>query len=158
MKTYPAIFHKEEDESGYSVTFPNLPIVTCGDTLDEAKKMAGDVLYLWLSEEDRGIFDLNEPSSLEEIQKSTTDLVFMIKPEIYFNNYSRMITIERCMEKQDLTTQTLSKLLNITERKLIKIINSEELPTKEVAEKMADILDFDFEVIFFNKKYLHKKY
>ena len=47
---YPACFFKEE--SGYSVVFPDLDFLsTCGDTLDEAMRMAVDCLagYLyWL--------------------------------------------------------------------------------------------------------------
>lgn len=45
---YPACFIKEE--TGYSVLFPDLGTATCGETLDEAMRMAVDclagVLYL----------------------------------------------------------------------------------------------------------------
>lgn len=39
---YPACFIKEE--SGYSVLFPDLNVATCGETLDEAMRMAVDCL------------------------------------------------------------------------------------------------------------------
>lgn len=39
---YPACFIKEEN--GYSVLFPDLGTATCGDTLDEAMRMAVDCL------------------------------------------------------------------------------------------------------------------
>ncbi len=46
-RKYPAIFHQEED--GFTVTFPDLlGCVTCGDTLDEAQKMAAEALALYL--------------------------------------------------------------------------------------------------------------
>ena len=50
LSAYPACFFKEE--SGYSVVFPDLnDLSTCGETLDESLRMAGDCLagYLyWL--------------------------------------------------------------------------------------------------------------
>lgn len=49
---YPACFIKEEN--GYSVLFPDLDKATCGETLDEAMRMAVDclagVLYLMKKE------------------------------------------------------------------------------------------------------------
>ena len=53
-RIYPAIFHKEE--TGYSVTFPDLPgCITEGDTLEEALYMAQDALgiYLYSLKEDK---------------------------------------------------------------------------------------------------------
>ena len=47
LSMYPACFYKEK-EGGYSVIFPVLGIATCGDTLDEAMKMAIDCLAGYL--------------------------------------------------------------------------------------------------------------
>lgn len=53
LSAYPACFFKEE--SGYSVVFPDLnDLSTCGETLDEALRMAVDCLvgYLyWLKKD-----------------------------------------------------------------------------------------------------------
>lgn len=53
LSAYPACFFKEE--SGYSVVFPDLSdLSTCGETLDEALRMAVDCLagYLyWLKKD-----------------------------------------------------------------------------------------------------------
>ena len=47
---YPAVFEPAE-EGGYNVSFPALPgCVTFGRTFEEAKKMAHEVLELWLEE------------------------------------------------------------------------------------------------------------
>ena len=49
LSVYPACFFKESN--GYSVIFPDLNYLsTCGDTLDEALKMAVDYLagYLYM--------------------------------------------------------------------------------------------------------------
>lgn len=46
LSIYPACFFKEEN--AYSVIFPNLNCATCGDTLEEAMKMAVDCLAGYL--------------------------------------------------------------------------------------------------------------
>lgn len=46
---YPAVF--TEEDSGYSINFPDLPnCFTSGETLGEAIEMAGDILCLTLYE------------------------------------------------------------------------------------------------------------
>lgn len=46
--TYTAVFQPEED-GGYVVTFPALPgCISQGETLEEARAMAGDALELYL--------------------------------------------------------------------------------------------------------------
>ena len=48
--SYFAIFEPAE-EGGYNVSFPDFPgCVTFGRTFEEAKKMAKEVLELWLEE------------------------------------------------------------------------------------------------------------
>lgn len=47
---YPAVFQPAE-EGGYNVSFPDFPgCVTCGKDFEEAKRMAREVLELWLEE------------------------------------------------------------------------------------------------------------
>jgi predicted RNase H-like HicB family nuclease len=47
--SYPAVFNPTE--SGYDVSFPDFPgCVTFGQSLDEAKAMAEEVLSLWIEE------------------------------------------------------------------------------------------------------------
>jgi predicted RNase H-like HicB family nuclease len=44
MTYYIALIHKEPD-SGYGVSFPDLPgVITVGDTIDDAMNKAGEVL------------------------------------------------------------------------------------------------------------------
>lgn len=48
--SYPAVFEPAK-EGGYNVSFPSFPgCVTFGKTFEEAKKMASEVLELWLEE------------------------------------------------------------------------------------------------------------
>lgn len=47
---YPAVF-SPADEGGYVVSFPDFPgCVTEGDTFEEAKSNAAEVLELWIEE------------------------------------------------------------------------------------------------------------
>lgn len=67
LSAYPACFFKEE--SGYSVVFPDLSdLSTCGETLDEALRMAVDCLagYLyWLKKDGEAA---PAPSSVDAIR------------------------------------------------------------------------------------------
>ena len=50
ISTYFAVFEPAE-KGGYNVSFPDFPgCVTFGKDFEEAKKMAKDVLELWLEE------------------------------------------------------------------------------------------------------------
>ena len=148
MKKYPAIFKKEDD--GYFVSFPDLGIVTDGETLDEAKKMAGDLLHLWLTIDENTV--IKEPSTLESVQKTTNDLVFMIEPKVYVSRGAKIFManeiIESSIKEKKLTKQQISKILNIDISYLEKIITLEEIPSEELAKKMAELLDFDWRIFF----------
>ena len=69
---YYAVFEKDKD--GYSISFPDLPgCLTCAKDIEEALKMAKDVLegYMLISEEDN---DPIEPaSSYKELNKNLED-------------------------------------------------------------------------------------
>lgn len=46
---YPAIFHFNQDDGSYTVTFPDLPgCITEGKDLADALYMAGDAAAMWL--------------------------------------------------------------------------------------------------------------
>ncbi len=76
---YPAVFEKEND--GYSVTVPDIfGGVTCGDSYEDALKMAKDMVKMMLIEAPRQCF---EPKSLEETKKNYPNkIVVMIRVEI----------------------------------------------------------------------------
>ena len=78
---YPAVFYKDED--AYSVFFPDLPgCVTCGETIEEAYLMAGDVLHLWFEcSSSKAI----PPSNPMDIITKEGEFVSLVKAEIYNN-------------------------------------------------------------------------
>ena len=63
---YNALFFKAE-EGGFIVTFPDIPsVITQGDTFDEAKEMAFDVIGLALLDEN-GKFTYPMPTNKSDI-------------------------------------------------------------------------------------------
>ena len=75
LSAYPACFIKEEN--GYSVIFPDLnDLATCGNTLDEALKMAVDCLagYLyWLQKDGESFPKVSAPNEIN-LTKITEEL------------------------------------------------------------------------------------
>ncbi|SEQ97050.1 Predicted nuclease of the RNAse H fold, HicB family [Lachnospiraceae bacterium NE2001] len=63
---YPAIFH-QEDDGGYSVSFPDLPCATQGEDLADAIDMAEDALALLLYSYEEDKKDIPEPSNIKNI-------------------------------------------------------------------------------------------
>jgi predicted RNase H-like HicB family nuclease len=69
MRYYIALIHKDAD-SDYGVSFPDLPgVITAGNDLDEARKMAAEALAFHLEGLAEDGEAAPEPSSLEEIMK-----------------------------------------------------------------------------------------
>lgn len=64
-KIYPACFYKEDN--GYSVIFPDLEIATCGSNLEEALKMADDLLCMYVLDSIVNKEPLKEPSNISDV-------------------------------------------------------------------------------------------
>lgn len=65
---YPAIFHLNEDDGSYTITFPDLPsCITEGKNLSNALYMAQDLLTQWAAYTESRGETLPPPSSLEGI-------------------------------------------------------------------------------------------
>ena len=74
---YPAVF--TEEDSGYSVEFPDLDgCFTCGDTLPEAMEMAEDALCLALYDREEDGEPVPPPSDTRTLQTRTDHLVSLI--------------------------------------------------------------------------------
>lgn len=69
MSNYIALIHKDES-SGYGVSFPDFPgCVTVGDTLDDARKKAVEVLAFHIEGMTEDGDSIPLPSSLESIMR-----------------------------------------------------------------------------------------
>lgn len=66
LSMYPACFYKEK-EGNYSVIFPVINQATCGDTLDEAMKMAVDCLAGYLYNAKLENLEVPKAPSMESI-------------------------------------------------------------------------------------------
>ena len=82
---YPAIFTKEE--TGYSVTFPDLEgCFSAGETLPEAMEMAADALCLVLYNKEKSGEIIPPASNVKQVQAETdaeVSLVFCDTVEYY---------------------------------------------------------------------------
>ncbi|MCL6626019.1 MAG: type II toxin-antitoxin system HicB family antitoxin [Alicyclobacillus shizuokensis] len=75
---YPAIF--SFDGGGISVEFPDLPgCLTCGDTQEEALRMAKDALALHLFGMEEDGDSIPEPSSIFELRPQGNQVVALIE-------------------------------------------------------------------------------
>ena len=74
---YPAVF--TEEDSGYSINFPDLPnCFTSGETLGEAIEMAGDVLCLTLYEMEQAGTAIPAPADLRDVPGGNKEFVNFI--------------------------------------------------------------------------------
>ena len=74
---YPAVF--TEEDSGYSINFPDLPnCFTSGETLGEAIEMAGDVLCLTLYKMEQAGTAIPAPSDLRDVPVGNKEFVNFI--------------------------------------------------------------------------------
>jgi len=82
---YLAVFNPAE-EGGYNVSFPSFPgCVTFGKTFENAKKMAKEVLELWLEEISSGgeeIISHNDRSIIDEISAVVSN-----KAKVSYRNF-----------------------------------------------------------------------
>ena len=84
LSMYPACFFNEE--SGYSVIFPDLDLATCGKTLDEAMTMAVDCLAgrLWWLKKDGDTIPQPSPMNNIDVNSIAKDLAIESN-EVFIN-------------------------------------------------------------------------
>lgn len=98
---YTAILTPDGD--GYDVAFPDLPgCHTCGDDLNDALRMAQDVLGGYLTRmEDRGI-SINPPSPQSALKRGEDDVV-------------TLVSIDTAIYRRLLSNRSVKKTLSIPE-------------------------------------------
>ena len=79
---YPAIFHKNDDES-YTITYPDLPgCISEGKTLGNAMYMAQSALTQWIGYLTDKKHKVPNASPAEKIKTSKGDFINLIRVEI----------------------------------------------------------------------------
>lgn len=80
---FPALFHPNEDDGSYTVTFPDLPgCVTEGKDLDEALYMAQSAMSLWLEYTVDHRESVPSPSDMGAIPTESGEFVNLIRADI----------------------------------------------------------------------------
>ena len=108
LSIYPACFF--EEESGYSVIFPDLNLATCGETIEEAMTMAVDCLAgrLWWLKKDKE--PIPKPSSMDSIDALSISKELEIEPSKYFVN---MVSVDVEVYAKEYFDKSVRKTLTI---------------------------------------------
>jgi len=117
---YPAVFHKNSDES-YTVEYPDLPgCISEGKTLGNAMHMAQSALSQWVGYLAENNLEIPNASSAEKIKHSKGELVNLICTEVKKSKaVKRTVSIPKWMdEKVTQSGISLSRVLQdaLTER------------------------------------------
>ena len=148
-RIYPAIFHKEND-GRYSVVFPDLGCTTCGDTIEEAYKMAKEALALWLDGE-----ECMAPSSIESVKTEGNDKAMLVEADSpdnieYFAKTKVAKAIEKGLEQKEYTKYQIAYILGVDRGYITHLIKGDRTPSVEMAKRIAMLLNFDWEIFYDN--------
>jgi antitoxin HicB len=106
MISYPAVFEHDTEDGTYDVSFPDLPgCFTFGETLDEAKANAAEVLSAYLESIDSRRLKIPEPS------KQNGKNVFRIEPD---TKVGFAIWLKRNREERGLSQSDIASQLGVT--------------------------------------------
>lgn len=146
-RIYPAIFHKEDDGQ-YSVEFPDLGCATCGETLEEAFKMAKEALALWLDD-----CDPADPTPLEQVKTDGSDRAMLVEADsgddiVYFKNSEALRAIESGLEKKGFTKYQVAQILGVDRAYISRIAKGERVPSVDMAKRIGVLLGFDWRVFY----------
>jgi predicted RNase H-like HicB family nuclease len=96
---YPAIFHRNEDES-YTVIYPDLPgCISEGKNLGNAMYMAQSALTQWIGYLADKKHEIPNASPAEKIKTSKGDFVNLIRAEVRNTNaVKRTVSIPKWMD------------------------------------------------------------
>lgn len=111
---YPALFHFNEDDGSYTITYPDLPgCISEGKTLENALYMAQDALGVWL----RFLLDDGQTvpaaSDLAKVVPDSGEFVNLVRASVQDNRaVRRTVSIPKWMDdKVSESGISLSKVL-----------------------------------------------
>jgi len=110
---YPAVFHKNEDES-YTVMYPDLPgCISEGKTLGNAMYMAQSALTQWIGYLADKEQEIPKASSVGEVKTSTGEFVNFIRADVKDGRaIKRTVSIPKWMDDKVVQTGlSLSRVL-----------------------------------------------
>ena len=117
---FPAIFTYEED--GISIEFPDLPgCFSCGDTTDEAAKMAKEALGLHMYGIEEDCDDIPNPTPINKIKLSKNQIPMLV--EVYMPLHR--LAIENQSIKKTLTIpQWLNKIAELNKINFSQVLQN----------------------------------
>lgn len=126
---YPALFTYEDD--GISIEFPDLPgCISCGDTDEEAVRMAKEALALYLYDAEESGDAISTPTPVSKITKEDNQLIIPIEVWMPYHRSQ----IKTAYVKKTLTIpnylDALAKLNNINFSQLLQDAIKEKLSIK----------------------------
>lgn len=98
---YPAIFHKNNDNS-YTVIFPDLSgCITEGKSLDEAIRMAQSAINQWIEYSKDKNLQIPKPTEINNIKVNSNEFVSLIRTDIK-DSYAmkRTVSIPKWMDER----------------------------------------------------------
>jgi len=116
---YPAIFHKNVDES-YTIVYPDLPGCTSeGKTLGNAMYMAQSALTQWIGYLTDKKQEIPKASSVQEVKTSAGEFVSLIRADVKDGRaVKRTVSIPKWMDEKAI--QSGLSLSRVLQEALIK--------------------------------------
>ena len=98
---YPAVFHKNDDNS-YTVIFPDLPgCITEGKSLGEAMRMAQSAVTQWIEYSKDKKLEIPAPSAVKDIETVQNEFVNLIRADIKDGRaVKRTVSIPKWMDEK----------------------------------------------------------
>ena len=98
---YPAIFHKNNDNS-YTVIFPDLSgCITEGKSLDEAIRMAQSAINQWIEYSKDKNLQIPKPTEINNIKVNSNEFVSLIRTDIKDSHaVKRTVSIPKWMDER----------------------------------------------------------
>ena len=111
---YPAIFHLNQDDGSYTITYPDLPgCISEGNSLGNAMLMAQAALTQWIEYHNDKKLNLAPPSLHKDIKCGDGEFVNLVMVEVRDNlAVKRTISLPKWMDEQAQRAKlSLSKVL-----------------------------------------------
>ena len=111
---YPALFHLNQDDGSYTITYPDLPgCISEGDSLGNAMFMAQNALKQWIEYNNDEKLSLAPPSRHDEVKCGEGEFVNLVRVEIKDNlTVKRTVSVPKWMDEQAQKAKlNLSKIL-----------------------------------------------
>lgn len=148
---FPAIFEPDGDE--IMVTFPDLDgCFSNGENMVEAYLNARDALALYLHE----LENVPKASEINAVNAPENSYVMLVSPDEdaqieYVGDVDITEVLEKAIKNKGYTKYKVAKIIGISEGYMSRIVSGERKPSTTVAQKLSELLEFDWRVFYTTK-------